>query len=235
MENRGSILVVEDEADLADLVCYHLTREGYRCRRADDGERALAEAQRTRPDLILLDRMLPRLSGDDVARRLKRDARTASIPILMLTAKAEEADELVGFALGADDYIRKPFSMKALLARIATVLRRAAGPVATEVLSSGALVLDRARHEVRVGDQRVDLTVTEFRILDALLTARGRVLTRDQLIDSVIGRGAAITSRAMDVHIASLRKKLGTAADYVHTVRGVGYALRLPDDGAELP
>lgn len=230
MEHRSSILVVEDETDLADVVCYHLEREGYACRRAEDGERALAEASRQPPDLLVLDRMLPKLSGDEVARRLKRDSRTAGVPIIMLTAKAEDEDELVGFALGADDYVRKPFTMKLLLARVAAVLRRqrsASNP--PEVMSAGTVVLDHGRHEVQVDGHTLDLTATEFRILASLMSARGRVLTREQLIDMTIGQGAAVTNRAMDVHIASLRKKLDHAADCIHTVRGVGYAFRAPD------
>jgi len=227
VDNRNSILIVEDETDLADMVCYHLQREGYACRRAEDGERAVAEASRQPPDLVLLDRMLPKLSGDEVARLLKHDSRTATVPIIMLTAKAEDEDELVGFALGADDYIRKPFTMKLLLARVAAVLRRhKASGAAPEVLAVGNILLDHGRHEVQVDGQRLDLTATEFRILAALMSARGRVLTREQLIDIAIGHGAAVTNRAMDVHIASLRKKLGAAASCIHTVRGVGYAFR---------
>lgn len=232
--NRGTILVVEDETDLADVLCYHLGREGYHCRRAEDGERAIAEATRQPPDLVVLDRMLPGLSGDEVAQRLKRDARTAAIPILMLTAKAEDEDELVGFALGADDYVRKPFSVKLVLARIAAVLRRQrAGTGKREVLAIGTVVLDHGRHEVTAGGQPLDLTATEFRILAALMSARGRVLTREQLIDNAIGQGAAVTNRAMDVHIAALRKKMGATANCIHTVRGVGYAFRLPESGTD--
>lgn len=230
MTSRSSILIVEDETDLADVLAYHLEREGYQCRRVEDGEHALAETHRQPPDLIVLDRMLPSLSGDEVALRLKRDARTAAIPIIMLTAKAEDEDELVGFALGADDYIRKPFSPKLVLARIAAVLRRQkAAATKREVLSVGPVLLDQGRHEVLVDSRPLDLTATEFRILAALMGARGRVLTREQLIDSAIGHLAAVTNRAMDVHIAALRKKLGEAANCIHTVRGVGYAFRLPE------
>jgi two-component system phosphate regulon response regulator PhoB len=234
MARNSSILIVEDEVDLADVLTYHLEREGYQCRRAEDGERALAEAYRQPPDLIILDRMLPTVSGDEVAMRLKRDTRTASIPIVILTAKAEDEDELVGFALGADDYIRKPFSVKLLLARVSAVLRRhKASTSQRDILSAGPVVLDHGRHEVQVDGHALDLTATEFRILAALMGARGRVLTREQLIDAAVGHGAAVTNRAMDVHIASLRKKLGKAADCVHTVRGVGYAFRLPENAAE--
>ncbi len=233
MEGRPTILIVEDEVDLADLLCYHLEREGYVCRRADDGELALAEALRQPPELIILDRMLPKLSGDEVATRLKRDSRTAAVPIIMLTAKVEDEDELVGFALGADDYVRKPFAVKLLLARVAAVLRRKkTGAAQREVLSVGPITLDHGRHEVRVDGQRLDLTATEFRVLGALMAARGRVLSREQLIDAAIGLGAAVTNRAMDVHIAAVRKKLDDAADCIQTIRGVGYAFRLPEDEA---
>jgi two-component system phosphate regulon response regulator PhoB len=221
--------VVEDEADLANTLSYHLQREGYRCRLAGDGQMALAEVQRQSPDLIVLDRMLPRLSGDEVAMRLRSDPRSARIPIIMLTAKAEETDELIGFAVGADDYVRKPFSIKLLLARIQALLRReqSAGQPA-DMLTAGPIVLDRGRHEAAVAGQPIGLTATEFRLLGALMVARGRVLSRDQLIDAGLGTAAAVTDRAIDVHIAALRKKLGSAGGWIHTVRGVGYAFRAP-------
>ncbi len=231
MQGRPTILLIEDESDLADLICYHLEREGYSCRRAEDGERAVAEAYHKPPDLIILDRMLPKLSGDEVAARLKRDNRTSEIPIIMLTAKAEDDDELVGFALGADDYIRKPFSVKLLLARIAAVLRRQeSAQSSSEVLIGGPITLDHSRYEVAISGRILDLTATEFRILGALMAARGRVLSREQLIDAAIGQDAAVTDRAMDVHIAALRKKLDDAASCVQTVRGVGYAFRVPGE-----
>jgi len=231
MDTGKLILVVEDESDITDAVCYHLEREGYRCRRARDGEAALAEVRRSLPDLIVLDRMLPKLSGDEVATRLKRDPRSANIPIIMLTAKAEETDELVGFALGADDYVRKPFSMKLLLARITAMLRRdRAAAQIREVLSIGPVVLDRGRHEVTVQGRPVVLTATEFRILATLMAADGRVLNRDQLIDAVLGHDVAVTDRTIDVHIAALRKKLGPAGGCIQTIRGVGYTFRVPVD-----
>jgi two-component system phosphate regulon response regulator PhoB len=235
MGSSKSILIVEDEGDLADVLSYHLEREGYACRHVRDGEAALAEVQRSRPDLIVLDRMLPKLSGDEVATRLRRDSRTVDLPIIMLTAKAEDADELVGFALGADDYVRKPFSIKLLLARIAALLRRErAARQESQVLSAGPVVLDRARHEVTVEQRPVTLTATEFRILATLMGAGGRVLERGQLIDAALGRNVAVTDRTIDVHVAALRRKLGSAAACVRTVRGVGYTFRLPpDDHAE--
>lgn len=230
MTTRKSILVVEDESDLADLVCYHLEREGYQARRAEDGERAITEATRQVPDLIVLDRMLPKVSGDEVARRLRRDDRLSSVPIIMLTAKAEEADELVGFALGVDDYVRKPFSIKLLLARISAVLRREQSATPTkDMITLGAVSLDHGRHEVTVDDEQIDLTATEFRILAALMSVRGRVMSREQLIETTLGHGAVVTNRAMDVHIAALRKKLGPAAACIQTIRGVGYAFRVTE------
>ncbi len=229
VEAGKSILLVEDETDLAEVVTYHLEREGYACRRVADGDAAIAEVHRRPPDLVVLDRMLPKLSGDEVALRLKRDPRSAAIPIIMLTAKAEESDELIGFALGADDYIRKPFSVKLLLARISAVLRREqAGSGEREVLTAGPIVLDRGRHEVMVNGEAVALTATEFRILSTLVSANGRVLNREQLIDAVLGHGVAVTNRTIDVHIAALRKKLGPASNCIQTVRGVGYAFRVP-------
>ena len=229
MNDGKSILIVEDEADLANLLAYHLRREGYDCQVAADGAAAVSEVQRRVPDMVILDRMLPKLSGDEVAMRIKRDPRSAATPIIMLTAKVEETDELIGFALGADDYVTKPFSVKLLLARVAAVLRRheTAGEPA-DTLSAGPVVLDRARHEVTVDGGAVVLTATEFRLLAALMAARGRVLTRDQLIDAVLGIGVAVTNRAIDVHVAALRKKLGHASAWVQTVRGVGYTFRPP-------
>jgi two-component system phosphate regulon response regulator PhoB len=230
MASRETILVVEDEADLRDLVCYNLEKEGYSCRCLSEGGRAADEVRRNPPDLIILDRMLPGKSGDDVATQLQRDQRTASIPIIMLTAKAEESDELVGFALGAVDYVRKPFSMKVLLARVAAALRRQAAPAdGGKRLSAGPITLDEARHEITINGAPTTVTTTEFRILRTLMSASGRVLDRAQLIDAVLGPTVAVTDRTIDVHIAGLRKKLGDGAAWVQTVRGVGYTFRPPN------
>lgn len=229
MANQRTILVVEDATDLADLICVNLERDGYVCRKQFDGAAALADVQHTPPDLIILDRMMPKLTGDEVIRRLKREPRTASIPVIMLTAKVEETDELVGLALGADDYIRKPFSMKLLTARVAAMLRRReSGDATTELLSAGPIVVDRGRHEATIDGTPISLTATEFRVLATLMAARGRVLDRDQLLDEVVGSGVAVTNRTIDVHIAALRRKLGSAAGWIHTIRGVGYAFREP-------
>ncbi len=229
MRSAKSILIIEDEADLAELLRYNMVSEGYQARCVLSGSAALQDARRNPPDLILLDRMLPGTSGDEVIAQLRREPRTAGIPVIMLTAKAEEADELVGFALGADDYISKPFSIKLLLARVAALLRRGdALEVAPEVIASGPVRLDISRHELTVGDESVPVTATEFRLLRTLMAADGRVLSRGQLIDTVMGTGVAVTDRTIDVHVTALRRKLGDAAGYVQTIRGVGYTFRQP-------
>ncbi len=225
-----SILIVEDEADLANMLRFNLEREGYRCRCVADGADALTEARADRPDLILLDRMLPRLSGDEVVAKLKRNPQSAAIPIILLTAKAEETDQLVGFALGADDYVTKPFSFKLLLARIAALLRRRDElDVDDDEIEEGPVKLIPDRHEVTVDGEPVRLTATEFRLLKVLMTAKRRVFDRSRLIDAVFGETVAITDRTIDVHITAVRKKLGHAAGWVQTVRGVGYTFRPPE------
>ena len=227
---RKRVLIVDDEKDIVDLLAYNLGRNGYDTLVAGDGNVALDLAGKNLPDLIILDLMLPGIDGTEVARRLKADARTANIPIVMLTAKGEEPDVVVGLTLGADDYVTKPFSMKVLLARVGSVLRRAeAGPGAPGeggMLRAGPLSIDTLKHEVLVEEEPVKLTLTEFKLLSALLSARGRVLTRDQLMDKAMGTDVFVTDRAIDVHITAIRKKLGTASWLVNTVRGVGYRLR---------
>jgi DNA-binding response OmpR family regulator len=229
MAKRQTILVVEDEADLAELLRHNIEREGYHCRLAADGQSALREMSKHPPDLILLDRMLPGMSGDEFVAAARRDPRTAKVQVIMLTAKAEESDELVGFALGADDYITKPFSMKLVLARIGAMLRRREATLAKQdLLEAGPIRLDVNRFEVSVEGKPIALTVTEFGLLKALLAANGRVLSRGQLIDTVMGTGVAVTDRTIDVHMASVRKKLGEAAQWIQTVRGIGYTCRQP-------
>jgi DNA-binding response OmpR family regulator len=235
--SRKKVLVVDDEKDIVDLVAYNLSRNGYDAITANDGNAALEMVEKSPPDLIILDLMLPGLDGTEVARRLKADPRTASIPIVMLTAKGEETDVVVGLTLGADDYVTKPFSMKVLLARVGSVLRRAeAGSLPLGeggTLRAGPLSIDTLKHEVVVDGETVKLTLTEFKLLSALLNARGRVLTRDQLMDKAMGTDVFVTDRAIDVHITAIRKKLGSASWLVNTVRGVGYRLRESPDEAE--
>jgi DNA-binding response OmpR family regulator len=227
MLRRKSILVVEDETDLAELIRHNVEREGYSCRVTSNGRAAMTEIMSDPPDLLLLDRMLPLMSGDEVLAQIKRDARTASIPVIMLTAKAEEADQLVGLTLGADDYVTKPFSMKLLLARVQAMFRRLDTTIAArEILECGPVRLDSGRHEVTVEGKALQATATEFRLLRALIAADGRVLSRDQLLNATMGEGVAVTDRTIDVHVTSLRKKLGRAARWLQTIRGVGYTFR---------
>ncbi|MHC5111878.1 MAG: response regulator [Planctomycetota bacterium] len=234
MSGSKSILIVEDEADLAEVIRFNLEKEGHRCHCIGDGMEALGAIREMNPDLLILDRMLPGISGDDIIANLRRNPGTAGTPVIMLTAKAEESDELVGFALGADDYITKPFSVKVLLARVEALFRRLGTNVAIpegETITLGPITLDRSRHELTVDGKPVTLTSTEFGILWQLLAARGRVLSREQLIDAALGTTAVVTDRTIDVHIAALRKKLGSAAPLIQTVRGVGYTVRLSQGG----
>jgi DNA-binding response OmpR family regulator len=236
VRTRKKVLVVDDEQDLVDLIIYNLQRHGYDVVCAYNGIDALDLARRESPDLIVLDLMLPGLDGTEVARRLKSDSRTSSIPLVMLTAKGEETDVVVGLTLGADDYVTKPFSMKILLARLNTVLRRSepqAGGGDTGILRTGPLEIDMSKHEVTINGQSVKLTLTEFKLLAALVGARGRVLTRDQLMDKAMGADVFVTDRAIDVHVTAIRKKLENAAWLIHTVRGVGYRLQESEGGEE--
>ena len=229
--NHKSILVVEDEKDLSDLITYNLQRNGYDILAAADGQAALDLATKEQPDLVLLDLMLAGIDGTEVARRLRADSRTSHIPIVMLTAKGEETDVVVGLTIGADDYVTKPFSMKILLARLATVLRRSEiTPADSNLLKAGPLTIDTSKHAVIVEGQPVRLTLTEFKLLTALVSARGRVLTRDQLMDKAMGSDVFVTDRAIDVHVTAIRKKLGVAHWLIQTVRGVGYKLQEAGD-----
>jgi two-component system phosphate regulon response regulator PhoB len=233
---RKTVLVVDDEKDLVDLVSYNLQRSGYQVITASSGTEALDLARSNKPDLLVLDLMLPGMEGTEVARRLKADPSTSQIPIVMLTAKGEETDVVVGLTLGADDYVAKPFSMKILLARLNNVLRRSeqqqVAPEST-MLRAGPLSIDTSKHEITVNGELIKLTLTEFKLLTALATARGRVLTRDQLMDKAMGADVFVTDRAIDVHVTAIRKKLGAHAWLVHTVRGVGYRLQESQDEAE--
>ncbi|HZZ41601.1 MAG TPA: response regulator transcription factor [Tepidisphaeraceae bacterium] len=225
---RRTVLVVDDERDLVELISYNLKRNGYEVLSASAGDEALTVAERHLPDLILLDLMMPGLDGTEVARRIRANPLTANIPVIMLTAKGEETDIVVGLTIGADDYVTKPFSMQVLLARLGSVLRRretSAAGGAGEMLRVGALTIDLARHEALVDNEPIRLTLTEFRLLKGLVEARGRVLTRDQLMDKGMGEGVFITDRAIDVHMTAIRKKLGRCNGLIHTVRGVGYRL----------
>ncbi len=223
-----NILVVEDEEDILELVRYNLHKEGYRVTGVLTGEEGLRAARFQPPDLIILDLMLPGVDGLTVCRELKQDARTRDLPIIILTAKGEEADIVAGLELGADDYVTKPFSPRVLLARLRAVLRRRRAEPANEsdVMEIHQMVIHPGRHEVLVQGRPVDLTVTEFRLLSLLARRPGWVFTRSQIVQGVQGEDYAVTERAVDVQIVGLRKKLGPAGQYIETVRGVGYRLK---------
>lgn len=221
----ATVLVVDDEKDLVDLVKYHLEKEGLKCLEARDGETALQVAKERLPDLVVLDLMLPGLDGLEVCRKLRKDPKTSSIAIIMLTAKAEEVDRIVGLEMGADDYLVKPFSPRELVARVKAVLRRGQGQDTPPVKRVGTLEVDEGKHQVAVAGAAVELTVKEFDLLCALMKANGRVLNRDQILETVWGYSNAvdIESRTVDVHIRRLREKLGKEYKRIVTVKGVGY------------
>ncbi|SME94841.1 two-component system, OmpR family, phosphate regulon response regulator PhoB [Tistlia consotensis] len=221
------ILLVEDEAALVTLLRYNLEREGFKLIEARDGEEALVLAKEEKPDLILLDWMLPLMSGLEVCRQLRRAPENRDVPIIILTARGEETDKIRGLDSGADDYITKPFSPAELIARIRAVMRRAQPALSSETLEFGDLIMDLAAHRVRRGGRHVHLGPTEFRLLRYLLQHPGRVFSREQLLDAVWGRDVYVEPRTVDVHIRRLRKALndGDEADLIRTVRSAGYAL----------
>lgn len=224
------ILVVEDEADIAELIRFNLELAKYKVTTAGSGEEALEKVDILKPDLILLDLMLPGLSGLEVCRRLKQDSKPQDFRIIMVTAKGEESDIVQGLELGADDYVTKPFSPQVLLARVQAVLRRAR-PVAKEepvdgVIRVGSLEVDPGRVEVAVDGEKVDLTQSEFRILQFLAQRPGWVYTRAQIVQAIHGANYAVTDRTIDFQMVGLRKKLGAAGEYIETVRGVGYRFK---------
>ena len=225
---KEKVLVVDDEEDILELVRYNLTREGYDVHCLTTGEQALARVKEERPDLIVLDLMLPGTDGLEVCRLLKSNSETEQIPIVMLTAKGEDADIVVGLELGADDYITKPFSPRVLVARVRAVLRRRKriSPEEPTVVTIREVSIHPSRHEVIVGGQPVDLTATEFAILHLLARRPGWVFTRNQIINHIKGDDYPVTDRSVDVQISGLRKKLGSAGQYVETVRGIGYRFR---------
>ncbi len=231
---RERILLIEDEPDLAEVLQYNLEKEGFEVETARRGDTGLEAIRRGSPDLVLLDLMLPGMDGLELTRLLKRDTGTARVPIVMLTARGEEVDRIVGLELGADDYISKPFSPREVVLRVKAVLRRhqpepeAGAPSKGEpdVLEVGGIELDVAGHQLRIGGQEIPLTATEFRLLRLLMERAGRVQTRGQLLTDVWGYAEDIDSRTVDTHIRRLRKKLGPEAERIETVIGVGYRLR---------
>lgn len=224
------VLVVDDEPDIVALVAYHLARAGYRVSTASSGTDAVDVATRECPSLIVLDLMLPGLSGFDVLERLRASERTRDVAVLMLTARKEEPDRIRGLSLGADDYLTKPFSPQELVLRVAAILRRVGSSqvAAADVIAIGQVSIDRSAHRVRVDDEEVELTPTEYKLLLTLAERRGRVQDRAQLLETVWDAAPDIQTRTVDMHVQRLRAKLGPAGELIETVRGFGYRLRAP-------
>ncbi len=228
---KSKILVIEDERSLVEVLACNLEREGFEVIVAHDGQEGLRQAQLKLPDLVVLDLMLPGKPGLEVCRELRMGPRTREIPIIMVTAKTEESDELVGFATGADDYVTKPYSMKVLIQRIKKELRRRQlkeEPAVGKLIQSQGIVIDRHSHRALYREQELPLTPTEFRLLEVLIRQAGRAFTRYELMDAAIGEDAIVLERTIDVHIKSLRRKLGDAGELIETVRGVGYRFHEP-------
>lgn len=222
----SKILIIDDESDVVDLIAMNLKSAGFDVLTANNGVAGLQRAKADLPALIVLDLMLPQMSGLEVCKVLKKDPLTARIPIIMLTAKSEEVDRIVGLELGADDYVPKPFSPRELVLRIQSVIRRAknSGEV-SEILKIGDITLDHARHEVTIKGQPVVLTAIEFKLLAILMERKGRVQSRDRLLNDVWGYESVIDTRTVDTHVRRLREKMGKVAGYIETVRGVGYRI----------
>src|SRR4051794_12564708 len=223
------ILIIDDEQDVIDLLSLHLRKAGFALSTATDGAAGLRLAREESPALIVLDLMLPKMPGLEICKVLKTDAATRSIPVLMLTAKAEEVDRIVGLELGADDYVTKPFSPRELVLRVKSILRRASAPQEpADILRLGDIQVDRARYEVTVKNKSIDFTATEFKLLTMLMERRGRVQSRDTLLNDVWGYESVIDTRTVDTHIRRLREKLGGSSDCIETIRGFGYRVAEP-------
>lgn len=227
---KYKIAVIEDDRDINELIAYNLQKEGYNIVRSLDGAQGLFLIQKERPDLVLLDLMLPGMDGLEICQALKNADATKEIPIIMITAKGEESDIVVGLQIGADDYISKPFSIKVLLARVKAVFRRGKQMRQTTTSQSvrdfGVIVIDLLKHKISIKGEAVTFTAIEFAIIEFLSRSPGRVYTRDQILDNVWKEGKFIIDRAVDVHVRGLRKKMGAAADFIETVRGVGYRFK---------
>ena len=223
------ILIIEDDRSLAEVIGYNLEAQGFEIHISRDGMDGLQHAQLNTPDLIILDLMLPVIDGLEVCRRLRADINTEGVPILMLTAKSEETDQVVGFSVGADDYVTKPFSIKVLLERVKVLLKRHnRRDEIKDVVASQGIVIDRRRHQATVDGQPISLTRTEFSLLDTLLRQPGRAFSRAELIQTAIGDDALVLDRTVDVHVRSIRSKLGENAELIETVRGIGYRFHHP-------
>lgn len=226
---KASILVVEDEKDIREIIVHALEREGYAVQAAPDAEKGIESMRRSRPDLALLDMMLPGMDGFEALKRIRADEALASVPVIMVTARCEDADVVAGLELGADDYVCKPFSPRVLVARVRARLRetgRERDDEAKGVLYARGIELDPGRHECLIGGQAVELSATEFSLLEYLMANPGRVFSRGRLIDAVRGPDYPVTDRAVDVQVLGLRRKLGEAGELVETVRGVGYRFK---------
>ena len=225
---KSKILVIEDDRAISEILVYNLDKAGYEVSLAIDGRDGINQAQLKLPDVILLDVMLPIIDGVEVCRRLRSKPEAASAIIIMLTAKTEEADQLIGFSVGADDYVTKPFSVRVLMERIKALQRRKTAKADEEddVVTRAGITLDRRRYRVSVDGQPVELTKSEFRLLDTLIRQPGRAFDRTELIDSALGEDTLVLERTIDVHIRALRKKIGSNADAIETVRGVGYRFK---------
>jgi len=223
---KRKILIVEDDRDIVEMITYNLRADGYEVLSAFTGKDGITLARRERPDLIILDIMLPVMDGFEVCRVLKSTEATACVPIIILSAKSQETDKIVGLELGADDYVTKPFSPRELIARIKAVLRRNQERQPRGEITRGQIVIDGTKHKVLVRKQEIELTATEFRLLECLAQRPGVVLSRSQLLEAVGGDESMVYDRTVDAHIKSLRRKLGKAKDYIETVRSVGYRFR---------
>jgi two-component system phosphate regulon response regulator PhoB len=223
---KERILIVEDDRDIVEMIEYNLKKEGYSTIAVLNGKRAISLAKRERPDLVILDLMLPDIDGFEICKSLRSNEITSQTPIVMLTAKSQESDKVVGLELGADDYITKPFSPRELIARIKAVLRRHGPMMVQAKMKKGIIRIDSVKHKVLVADKEISLTHTEFKLLEFMAGRPGVVLSRDRLLDGVFGYDAGVYDRTVDAHIKSLRKKLGKARDYIETVRGAGYRFK---------
>ena len=225
---KGTICIVEDEEDIRDILCIQLQREGYETLTAASGEEGVKLIREKKPKLVLMDLMLPGMDGLDVCRALRQDKELRDTHIIMITARGVEADIITGLEMGADDYITKPFSPRVVISRMKSVLRRGkkSQSDASGLIEYGPIVIDLPRHLVQLGDQSLDLTATEYKLLAFLCARPGWVFTRQQIVDNVRGEDYAVTERSVDVQVVGLRKKLGEAAEYIETVRGVGYRAR---------
>lgn len=227
---KPQILIIEDDRSLSEILDYNLRQDGYDTHLATEGQDGINQAKMRGPDMIVLDLNLPVIDGLEICRRLRADPVTRDILVLMLTAKSEETDQVAGFSVGADDYVTKPFSVKVLLERVRALMRRRIGATrnGSSVLVSQGILVDRERHRVTAGEAPLDLTPSEFGLLEALIRQPGRVFSRSELIDAALGGDSLVLERTIDVHVRALRKKMGDYAAMIETVRGIGYRFRDP-------